>query len=162
MKIADICKNKKLLTEVLSSLEKRNLKETELYRDLKPHLLLKERELDNYVMATENITSEQLAEQKKQGRHIDTFAEEVYKEDTKQKKTTNFTVPEQSSDKRGVSADNNHIGTKDITTRLSMLRDDGEYVPLKKIGNDTCFVVKDSNKYILSINGKTEVCLNNK
>ena len=65
-RITDICDNKQTLERTLSLLERKGLQETELYRDLKNHLGLEERRADNYVMATEGLTEEQLTEQKKQ------------------------------------------------------------------------------------------------
>lgn len=155
--IADICNDRKTLIEVLARLEWENLNQTELYRDLKSHLRLEERKAENYVMAVENITEEQLSEQKKHGRYIDGFAEALYKEDVKQKKTTDFTIAsEQVSDKQNLSVRDGYMSIKDIAT----IPENGKYIPLQSIGGDVCSVKKDGGKYILSINGRTEECSN--
>lgn len=65
MTIESICGDRKILKEVLSRLEQKNLTQTELYDDLRNHLRLEERKAENYVMAVENITEEQLLEQKR-------------------------------------------------------------------------------------------------
>lgn len=155
MSIASICGNKKVLKEVLSILETKNLTTTELYRDLKPHLQLEEYRADNYVMATQNITGEQLEELKKNGMYSDSFAESLYKEDVKQKKTTDFTVPQNDKSQKYVNEDN--AKTNNIRTALSILPDNKK-VPLQEIGGDTCFVEKNGNGYILSLNGDRKEC----
>lgn len=153
--IASICGNKKVLKEILSILETKNLTTTELYRDLKPHLQLEEYRADNYVMATQNITGEQLEELKKNGMYSDSFAESLYKEDVKQKKTTGFTVPQNDKSQKYVNEDN--AKTNNIRTALSILPDNKK-VPLQEIGGDTCFVEKNGNGYILSLNGDRKEC----
>lgn len=75
-----------------------------------------------------------------------------------QKKTTDFTVVEQSPSNEKQLVGNNQNGIENMAVRLSALREDGKYIPLEKIGGDTCFVTKDRDRYILSINGRTEVC----
>ncbi|EKD44667.1 MAG: hypothetical protein ACD_71C00053G0002 [uncultured bacterium (gcode 4)] len=155
--IASICGDKKVLKKVLSILEAKNLATTELYRDLKPHLQFEEYKADNYVMATQNITGEQLEELKRNGMYSDSFAESLYKEDVKQKKTTDFTVPEMEKKQKYVNE--NHTEKNDISGRLATLHEDGKYIPLKDvIGNEDCFVKKENGKYILSINGEEEIC----
>lgn len=153
--IASICGNKKVLKEVLSILETKNLTTTELYGDLKSHLQLEEYRADNYVMATQNITGEQLEELKKNGMYSDSFAESLYKEDVKQKKTTDFTVPQM--EKRQKYANEGNTETDNIRATLNVLPDNKK-VPLQEIGGDTCFVEKNGNGYILSLNGDRKEC----
>lgn len=155
--IVDICNDKKTLIEALSRLERKNLDQTELYSDLKNHLRLEEWKAENYVMAVENITEEQLSEQKKHGRHIDSFAEDIYKEDVKQKRTTDFTIVSgQEPDKNAILAKDGYMNIKDIAA----IPENGKYIPLQNIGGDACSVKRDGGRYILSIHGKTEECLN--
>lgn len=60
------------------------------------------------------------------------------------------------------SKGNHREKSNSITTTLSTLTEDGKYVPLQEIGDDTCLVAKKGNKFILSINGNTEVCTSSK
>ena len=110
-------------------------------------------------MATKNLTEEEYNEAKRQWLYTNVFASELYKEDVRLKRTTDFTVPQELKVvSREIQNGNQSFMTGDVTMRLSAIHEEGKRIPLEKIGDDTCFVSKEGNNYILSINGNTEKC----
>lgn len=156
--ISELTGNSKNLSQAITALEEKWLQKSELYKDLKRYqkevpLFLKD-EAREYIKAVENKTEEQLQIEEKIGRIIQWSAEELYKEDVKQKKTTEFTVPQWEKEQKYVNeSDTRTESTKKILDTIS----NGEKVPLQEIGGDTCFVKKNGDRYTLFIDKKTDI-----
>ena len=160
--ITELTQDATKLSEALSRLEKKWLQKSKLYETLSQYIQiekwLKKDEAREYIKATENISERELQSQEKKWRILEWSADKLYDLDVKNKKTSNFTVP----DKPASNKDNHRETTNNITMTLSTLTEDGKYVPLQEIGGDACLVRKEGDKFILSINGNTEICTSSK
>lgn len=158
--ILKISENKDMLNEVLRRLERNGLRDTELYTDLSKQLRTQKRKAEIYVMARENITEDELALQKKEGRIFNAFASEMFQQDAKEKKTTDFTVAVTRTEGLVSPANAGRPVQGDLEVRLSSLRDDGKYIPVSEIQGSSCLVKKERDGYIVRIDGKDRECAN--
>ena len=85
------------------------------------------------------------------------MAELTRKLDTKFEQEIKRTIPGYSWTQKEWINDEKILSWKEIGIYLETLPENKK-VFLQKIGNDNCFVTKNDDKYVLSINGKTEIC----
>lgn len=156
--ISELLKNEVTYPQALSLLEGKWLQKSGLYKILEEckekEKQFQKGEVIEYIKAVENKTEEQIQSEERNGRIIQWSAEELYKEDVKQKKTTDFTIPQWEKEQKYVNeSDTRTENTKKILDTIS----NGEKVPLQEIGGDTCFVKKNGDRYTLFIDKKTDI-----
>jgi len=152
--------------ELLTTYLKNKPHPTEEEKNILALIPLKKEQMREFIMASKNISEREYADLKKTGK-IQDF---VFAENLIGSIESNITLSQ--LDKKLDIAINDKVFTSlekeekyantmkknNIESILTSLSDNGEKVFLQKIGNDTCFVTKNDGKYVLSINGKTEIC----
>lgn len=162
--ISQVWRNPKkveILTQYLQNKDQPTAEE----KDILECILLKNLQFREFIIAKQNITESHYDELQKSGKIQDfVFADNIFdvikpdmtlaQFDKKIDINIQNIIPGTIENKAQLS--NLDHKEQTIFTKLTTLPEN-EKIPLQEIGNETCFVVKSGDKYILSINKKVDI-----